>query len=352
MGFALGALLLIHPLLTSTFEVMLKLIPSKLPGVSAKSGPAFSGFRQGPTGRTLVPKHPSGDQLTQETGVQNKAAGARDLRINFGSEVERYSRPFMVNLHSCGGSILSKRIVLTAAHCVKNGCSLEERVCENIENWKWTVITGDHDKSNAEKDKQKILVQSVYIHPKYPNPIDPKCKRGESFDLAILKLADDIRFDKASQPIPIFKSKSDPISRGPCLTPKITEFNNETRFIVNGWGLGSKDKNILNEASVPNYPDCVIDQSGICTGGPGKGAEGTCRGDSGGPLTWLDESDGQLKLVGVVSSGSRALCPKNKTDEKITFYPRVSHPDALDWINKIMNDTAGTDPNAEQKPTP
>merc|ERR1711910_177851 len=64
--------LLNNPVFTSKFEVTLKLMPSKVPGVLAKSGPAFSGFRQGPNGDNLVPKHPSGNQLTPETGVQNK----------------------------------------------------------------------------------------------------------------------------------------------------------------------------------------------------------------------------------------------------------------------------------------
>jgi len=344
MGFALGALLLIHPVLTSKFEVTLKLIPSKLPGVSAKSGPAFSGFRQGPTGRSLVPKPPS--------GVQNKAAGARDLRINFGSEAKQYSWPFLVNLWAdlaggCGGSILSKRIVLTAAHCVTPVCSLEERVCENIEHKNWTLVSGRVNISKeTEEGEQKNLVQSVYIHPKYHDKNrDSKCPSRPTwgFDFAILKLAGDIRFDKASQPIEIFKSKSETISRGPCSPPKITEFNSETRFFVTGWGAGvgmngeSKDGNILNEASVQNNPECEpIHQSQICTGGPGTGAVNICPGDSGGPLTWFDESDGKLKLVGVVSRSNS--CPKNKTEDTWAIYDRVSHPDALDWINKIMND--------------
>merc|ERR1711990_806773 len=300
------------------------------------------------------------NNLPQQKGTEpliaSRSGGARGRRINFGSEVEHYSRPYMVNLFGCGGSILSKKIVLTAAHCVVDmkKCSLEERVCENIEHKNWEVVTGDHDMSKTEKDEQKILVQSVYIHPKWPDRnFDSKCPShaGKTFDLAILKLAEDIRFDKASQPIQIFKSKSETISRGPCLTPKITEFNNETRFLVTGWGWGlgmngeSKDGNILNEASVQNNPECVghrcgastgIDQSEMCTDGPVTGAAGACPGDSGGPLTWFDEDDSELKLVGVVSRGNG--CPKNKTVAKYTIYPRLSHPDALDWINKIMND--------------
>ena len=56
----------------------------------------------------------------------------------------------------------------------------------------------------------------------------------------------------------------------------------------------------------------------------------------------MDESDGKLKLVGVVSRGGswgNNGCPENKTVDKYTIYPRVSHPDVLDWINQIMNDS-------------
>ncbi|XP_063705349.1 trypsin-3-like [Culicoides brevitarsis] len=186
-------------------------------------------------------------------------------RIVGGSEISIDKRPFQVSLqyygsHYCGGSILNKYTILTAAHCTQNAAK----------NYK--IRAGSTIKSEG---GQLIQVSEIVNHPKYG-------KKGHDSDVAILKLAVPLTFNDDVQPIK--------------LAPKGYTIDDGETVVVSGWGDlsdGGSSPTNLYQVGVPavNQTVCAnaykkgISDNMLCAGVGGKDS---CQGDSGGPLTHGD----------------------------------------------------------------
>ena len=115
-------------------------------------------------------------------------------------------------------------------------------------------------------------------------------------DLALLELKKPIFFSKLVRPICLGKTVPLP----------------ETECEVSGWGWTALDKpvsDVLKKAVVPLvhvfecrrfYPQLSL--ATICAGLP-IGGDGTCPGDSGGPLACKRRGKHQWDLIGLVSGG-------------------------------------------------
>lgn len=218
---------------------------------------------------------------------------------------EKYD--FMVSLqdasgrHFCGGSLVRKTWVLTAAHCVTG---------EKPENLQ--VMMGSHQLSDP---RHVYKIKRIVIHELY-------AEQG-NHDVALLRLTR--------------KAKHQPVALATLAQKKLWAPGTTARVI--GWGAeiflvgpGSDD---LKEVDVPIVTDvdCATTNgpagfdpiSEVCAGET-TGGKDSCQGDSGGPLMVRDAND-RLIQMGVVSWGLGCGWPL-----LYGVYARVGDKALNDWL--------------------
>ena len=265
--------------------------------------------------------------------VVNSAAG----RIVGGQEVNpRHKLPYQVYVQTCfgssgcamcGGTLINKRYVLTAMHCVKSGSSLASRI---------NVALGEH---NIKQDIENHAAQSISIERIITR--DDYNENTINNDIAILRLSSEVKFNENIVPA--------------CLPTDSSLTYVGQRATVSGWGTtleGGSVSDVLKETTVnivaqsdstcraygslPNTKMCAYNQG-----------TDSCQGDSGGPLVVTE--DGRNTVVGVVSYGSG--CARTGL---AGVYARVTT--YLDWINANVADgwcdEATSAPPATTTPAP
>merc|ERR1711936_382989 len=242
-------------------------------------------------------------------------------RIVGGQEVNpMHSKPYQVYLQSCssrgcamcGATLLNKRYVMTAMHCVEEASSL-------------LVALGEHNiKADIENHRaKKIAVERVIKRPDYDT-------NSVNNDIALLRLAEDV--EMTSNIVPA------------CLPTSSSQQYAGWQALVSGWGTtstGGATSDVLKETSqtilANTAAECVQG-----AGGPGSTAavpgtklcaykQGTdsCQGDSGGPLVVMEA--GRWTVVGVVSYGFGCA-----TTGFAGVYARVTN--YLSWIQENIAD--------------
>ncbi|KAI4500260.1 hypothetical protein M0802_004677 [Mischocyttarus mexicanus] len=217
-------------------------------------------------------------------------------RVVGGTDAPEGKYPYQVSLrapsHFCGGSIISHRYILTAAHCLVSKSA--SRVTVHVGS---VLLNAGGKVYKAEK----LVTNEKYNAFKLIN------------DVGLVRTSEDIEFNQLVQPIKLPSSNSIKAGDGVVLT---------------GWGriyLNGPIPNHLQQLplTVESQESCkakhrgVID-SHICTFT--KRGEGACHGDSGGPLV-----DNGVQ-VGIVSYGHP--CALGYPD----VFTRVHS--FVDWVNK------------------
>jgi uncharacterized repeat protein (TIGR01451 family) len=251
----------------------------------------------------------SGDATTIIGGIAAKpGAWPWQVALVFAPEPD----PFLGQY--CGGTLLSDRWVLTAAHCVEG--LLPELV---------DVVVGIHDLASGQG--QRIGVRQFVIHPSYRPELE-----FVTGDVALLRLAEPAQLTGTIG----VRGSVVPITLAPAeLTAP------ETIATVIGWGDRTNRQgdypDELHQVTVPlvaksvcdaayqqfGYPPGTIADDHLCAGYV-EGGKDACAGDSGGPLMVRD-AQGVWKQIGIVSSGYECALP-----EGYGIYTSV--PFYTDWI--------------------
>lgn len=221
-----------------------------------------------------------------------------------GVDVANGKFPFMVTVqlkllgganaydnHWCGGSLISRWLVLTAAHCVAG-----------FEAADFSVVAG---RTALKNDAQgvKAEVASAYVHPKY-------LAGDGGYDVAVLILKAPI--DKI-KPVALVSAGTDALERPGTQLTNIGWGNTIQQNPFPPGGNGTRQPNRLQEVQLPvvSYAECEYAYRNsnmlasaaldLCAGRTGKDA---CQGDSGGPLFVTLPGEKNFLQVGVVSRGA------------------------------------------------
>jgi len=281
--------------------------------------PSVSDLPPPDLGPTFTPAHTVPHNTVPGSDARCGTVHVPQGRIVGGNETFEGEVPWMsaIYLHGggrrefwCGGTLVTDRHVLTAAHCTK------DKNKKSFLPSQFTVRVGEWDLSDQDNYSVEVQVESIIAHPNFrPN--------GFYNDVAVFTLKHPVPFSQYIQPI--------------CLP---TGRYSQERFthslpLALGWGTTYYDGEevpVLRGVPLPVWTneDCdsayfqPITEVFLCAG-YADGGRDACQGDSGGPLMLYDEEVSSWLLVGIVSFGNRCAEPGYPG-----VYTRITH--FLDWI--------------------
>ncbi|XP_073670702.1 ovochymase-2 [Paramisgurnus dabryanus] len=252
--------------------------------------------------------------------VNGEPAKAHSWPWQVSMQVWPESQPSPTFFHTCGGTLIHKNWVMTAAHCFI-------RYADELHRWK--MCLGKHNLTFSEPNEQCFNVLGIYRHEGFRYPNVPTVE----FDVALVRLDGE--------------ALATDFVNFACL-PSVEEvLPGGKACYATGWGdetgnsTAPKVAEALNQVALPvvPYDTCKrmdywwfqVKPSMICCGYtlPDE-LKSVCQGDSGGPLVCQDSPSSPWEVHGITSFGPIGCI----MDKKPSVFTRSSA--YLDWIENII----------------
>ncbi|XP_034238747.1 phenoloxidase-activating factor 3-like [Thrips palmi] len=220
--------------------------------------------------------------------------------------------------YPCCGSIISERVILTAAHC-----ALAKTATHKLS----AVRVGEYDADEdpdcstgfCARPPQDIPVDHVVVHPSYE-------RASFRHDVALLVLKAPIAFSLGAQPI--------------CISQNVVGVVGQRAKLV-GWGLAAGQRAVPGQQQQLDLPVLPLETCAqvyervvpvtsdmLCVGG--EDGHDACSGFGGAPLVTLDATGTRYYQIAMVSFGST----KCGVEGVPSVYTRVDH--YAEWIRANM----------------
>lgn len=239
-----------------------------------------------------------------------------DNHVIKGEEAVPHSAPYIISLsqkdnssHICGGTLIAKDWIITAAHCIPKRDAVG-----------MGVVAGLHKRGDLDETTQQRVVDFGRVHEMFDKGVGP-------YDIALLHVSVPFEFNVNVQPASL---------------PFFNEIPTGSSALY-GWGqtkawLLTAARSLQTvELEVLEWDDCKtalgedtqLHETNVCTSSNNAGIS-ACNGDSGGPL--VQEIDGAPStLIGIVSWG---YIPCGLLNMPSIFTRMSAH---IDWVIKIQH---------------